>query len=161
MQQAISWMTFFNFSNVIPISLMHYCVIFFFFSIHPVSLWFQHHWQKESLSALSLIHIGLTSLSFNVNIAQTGFPIPPLKRNTLKDLEQEVLSYDKLYLNLRGKNLVPDCSDTGGLWLLSQNLKNVIPHSVAAALGPHFHFAQCRQMEEFSGCAKRKNREKR
>lgn len=101
----------------------------------------------------------MTSLSFNVNIAQTGFPIPPLKRNTLKDLEQEVLSYDKLYLNLRGKNLVPDCSDTGGLWLLSQNLKNVIPHSVAAALGPHFHFAQCRQMEEFSGCAKRKKKQ--
>lgn len=70
-----------------------------------------------------------------------------------------MLSYDKLYLNLRGKNLVPDCSDTGGLWLLSQNLKNVIPHSVVAALEPHFHFAQCRQMEGFSGCAKRKKKQ--
>lgn len=49
----------------------------------------------------------------------------------------------RLYLNLRGTNLVLDFSDNGGLRLLSQYFKNVISHSVVAALGPHFHFEQC------------------
>lgn len=50
-------------------------------------------------------------MSFNINITQTGFPIPTLKGNTLQDLEQEVLRYDKLYLNLRGMDFVLDFSD--------------------------------------------------
>lgn len=124
---------------------MHYCTIFFFihlcFSLIPATLT-----KRVSQCPLTYSY-QLTSLSFNINITQTGFPIPTLKGNTLQDLEQEVLSYDKLYLNLRGMDLVLDFSDNGGLWLLLQYFKNVIPHSVVAALRPHFHFAQCRDSE--------------
>lgn len=31
--------------------------------------------------------------------------------------------------------------------MLSKYFRNVIPHPVVAAPGPHFHLAQCRQME--------------
>lgn len=102
-----------------PNALLHH-----FFPHHPPCFSLIPATLTKGVSQCPLTYsYRLTSLSLNVNRAQTGFPIPTLKRNTLKDLEQEVLSYDKLYLNLRGKNLVLDFSNTEGLQLFSQYLK--------------------------------------
>lgn len=56
-----------------------------------------------------------------------------------------MLSYDKDYALLKPQwnERRPRFSGNGGLWLLSQYFKNVIPHSVVAALGPVIHFEQC------------------
>lgn len=133
---------FFNSSMITPISPLHR----FPPSIHFTLI--QAQLKKESQWPLTYSY-WLTFLPFNVNTTQTPFPTPTLKRNTLKDLEQNVFSDDKHYLNLRGKKLVLDSPDNRGLWLLSQS-KNIIiiPHSAVVAVGLHFYFAHCQQMEE-------------
>lgn len=104
MQQAISWMTFFSTSpTLFPISSMYYCAISLPDSTHLCSSLIQTATDKKRVSRCPLTYsCPLTSLSFNVNVAQTDFfPIPTQRRNTLKDLEQEVLSYDKDYALLK------------------------------------------------------------
>lgn len=56
-----------------------------------------------------------------------------------------MLSYDKDYAFLKPQRNEPRprFSGNGGLWLLSQYFKNVIPPSVVAAPGPLIHFEQC------------------
>lgn len=56
-----------------------------------------------------------------------------------------MLSYDKDYALLKPQRNEPRprFSGNGGPWSLSQYFKNVIPHSVVAALGPLIHFEQC------------------
>lgn len=80
MQHAISWMTFFNISPHQPHAILgHFFPLAY--SCYSLILGPQ---TKRFLSALSLIHVHWHLLSFNVNIAQTDFPIPPLKQVHLR-----------------------------------------------------------------------------
>lgn len=114
-------------------------------SIHPCSSLISA-WLIKGVSQWPLTYsYRLTPPSFNVSIAQTGYPIPHTRGTRQKNWNKRCY---KLYLNLRGKILVLDFSDNGGLWLLSQHFNHVTPHARVVTLGSHFHFAQCRLMEE-------------
>lgn len=138
MQQAISWMTFFNFSDIIP---HQPCVLLCHFSLPYFRLIPTPQTKRVSQCPLTYSCL-LTSLSLNANMVETDFPIPTLKQVHLRRGE---LSYDKDYTLLKPQRnkLVLDFPNNGGLCLCSQYLKNVILHSVIAALEPHFHFEQC------------------
>lgn len=58
-------------------------------------------------------------------------------------------------------NLVLDFSVNGGLWLLSQYFKNVIPHCCICSQAPIFILNNAQQMERFSGCGAAEGGEKK
>lgn len=94
-------------ANVIPISSPH--LLHFFFSICP------SHFDSRTICPLAYSHWP-TFLSFHDNAAQTAQSFSRWwEGSILKDLEQEVLSSDKRYLNLRGGSLVLDSPDNRGL----------------------------------------------
>lgn len=87
-------------------------IAFFFSSICP------SHFDSSTICPLAHSHWP-TFLSVRDNAAHTAQSISRWwGRSTLKDPEQEVLTSDKRYLNLRGGSLVPDSPDNRGLSLL-------------------------------------------
>lgn len=76
-------------------------------SIQPVSLWFRRGWQKESLSALSLIHFGWLPCLLMLTQLKLVFPIPTLKPSTFKDVEHEVLKIWQASLKSHGEEPCP------------------------------------------------------
>lgn len=106
------------------------------FSLIPAS-------QRKRLPQCLLSYLCMISLSYNVNLAQTDFPIATVK--LISKEENIKISRTRgvamLYLNLRG--IKQNFLEYGGLWLLSQYLKKCNFATLYLLSGP---FSFCKDL---------------